>query len=199
MKALLTSAAVVAALMAPGVASAAMYDWTFAGATISGSGTLDATPLGGGLYTITSGSGTVTDSNYGTSSITFAACASPLCTAVNTDGFGLNLTYDNYLWPGNAPGSQLDVWGVVLELASPFPSTVQGVSASAVGVWDASSTYFFGYGDHYTDPNGGLSTPFTVTAVTAPEPATWAMMGLGFAALGLAGFRKARATRAIAV
>jgi uncharacterized low-complexity protein len=34
--------------------------------------------------------------------------------------------------------------------------------------------------------------------VAAPEPSTWAMLGLGFAALGFAGYRKARGERAIA-
>jgi hypothetical protein len=34
--------------------------------------------------------------------------------------------------------------------------------------------------------------------LTVPEPSTWAMMLLGFAGLGYAGFRKARSVRSIA-
>ena len=37
--------------------------------------------------------------------------------------------------------------------------------------------------------------PLTITAV--PEPATWAMLGLGFAALGFAGYRKTCTPRAV--
>ena len=33
----------------------------------------------------------------------------------------------------------------------------------------------------------------TITAVATPELSTWAMMGLGFAGLGFAGYRRARA------
>jgi hypothetical protein len=40
-----------------------------------------------------------------------------------------------------------------------------------------------------------FSVPGTVTV---PEPATWAMMGLGFAALGYAGFRRTRKTLVLA-
>jgi hypothetical protein len=43
--------------------------------------------------------------------------------------------------------------------------------------------------------NSGLVTGFTVAA---PEPSTWAMMILGFAGLGLAGYRAARKTRPVA-
>ena len=41
------------------------------------------------------------------------------------------------------------------------------------------------------------SVPNGVVAGT-PEPSTWAMMILGFASLGFAGYRKARKTAAIA-
>ena len=37
--------------------------------------------------------------------------------------------------------------------------------------------------------------PILVEAVAVPEPATWAMMLLGFAGLGFAGHRRARAVR----
>ena len=40
------------------------------------------------------------------------------------------------------------------------------------------------------------ATNLSVTIV--PEPSTWAMMVLGFAGLGFAGYRKARKTVAIA-
>jgi PEP-CTERM motif len=36
---------------------------------------------------------------------------------------------------------------------------------------------------------------FSITGSPVPEPSTWAMMMLGFASLGYAGFRSARARR----
>jgi hypothetical protein len=42
----------------------------------------------------------------------------------------------------------------------------------------------------------GIVTQFSVTATPMPEPSTWAMMALGFAGLGLLGYRKARSALA---
>jgi hypothetical protein len=48
------------------------------------------------------------------------------------------------------------------------------------------------------DLNASLPT-ITVTSLDAvPEPSTWAMMALGFGALGLLGYRKARSDNALA-
>ncbi len=44
----------------------------------------------------------------------------------------------------------------------------------------------------------GAEALATTLTVSAPEPSTWAMMGLGFAALGFAAFRRTRATRSLA-
>jgi hypothetical protein len=41
-----------------------------------------------------------------------------------------------------------------------------------------------------------LSAPPVITPGT-PEASTWAMMSLGFAGLGFAGYRKARAVKAL--
>jgi hypothetical protein len=38
----------------------------------------------------------------------------------------------------------------------------------------------------------------TVTAVSTPEPSTWAMLAIGFGVMGLIGFRRAKAPRAFA-
>ena len=45
---------------------------------------------------------------------------------------------------------------------------------------------------------GGASAAANLSVTIVPEPSTWAMMMLGFAGLGFAGYRKARKTVAIA-
>jgi PEP-CTERM motif len=42
-------------------------------------------------------------------------------------------------------------------------------------------------------PNGEATVFFEGAAETIPEPSTWAMMVLGFAGLGFAGYRTRRA------
>jgi hypothetical protein len=49
----------------------------------------------------------------------------------------------------------------------------------------------------YVEGNGSPSDLIFTTTGGVPEPATWAMMLLGFAGLGFAGFRKAKTSRAI--
>ena len=51
-----------------------------------------------------------------------------------------------------------------------------------------------GYGVEINDPQNSLA--FLLTPTTVPEPSTWAMLLLGFAGLGYAGYRRARAGRA---
>ena len=53
----------------------------------------------------------------------------------------------------------------------------------------------FGY-TLVADGPGGFGFDFAVGGVaSAPEPSTWAMMLLGFASLGYAGYRRAREPR----
>jgi hypothetical protein len=47
----------------------------------------------------------------------------------------------------------------------------------------------------FTTPNNEYYYDFTVGVSSVPEPATWAMMTLGFAGLGYAGFRRAKKSR----
>jgi hypothetical protein len=54
------------------------------------------------------------------------------------------------------------------------------------------STSNLGGSDGYWGANVFLGTP----SFAAPEPSTWAMMAMGFAALGFAGYRKARTAQA---
>jgi hypothetical protein len=172
-------------------ANATVYDWNFAGSSISGSGTLTATAEGSGTYFITGGTGTVNDATYGSFAVTFGACTyGSSCTLRNTDGAGANLTYDNLLFPTNSIGSQLDSDGVVLLPGPP------GSGTTAIGIWDSPSQAFYAY---TSVGNEDLTTPFNVLVAAVPEPSTWAMMILGFCGIGFMAFRRKQAGAALSV
>jgi PEP-CTERM motif len=166
------------AFLLPILASAENFTWNFAGSGISGSGTLSADTTGTpGLYVITGGTGQVTYTPLSeTFNVSFVACATPAatCTQVNTDGLGANLQYDNYLTPANAPGSELDDFGILLQ---PGPLGAN----TYMGIWDTPSQEFFSW----TAANGyeALSTPFNVTLT--PEPASLFLLGSGLVGLAL--------------
>jgi PEP-CTERM motif len=52
--------------------------------------------------------------------------------------------------------------------------------------------------DAGVDPVGLASGTLTSDTLTVPEPSTWAMMLVGFAGLGFAGYRASRRTAAAA-
>jgi hypothetical protein len=51
------------------------------------------------------------------------------------------------------------------------------------------------YYDFFYDGDCGGNVLIETLSAAAPEPSTWAMMGLGFAGLGFAGYRKAKEAR----
>jgi hypothetical protein len=78
-----------------------------------------------------------------------------------------------------------------------YPGTSSGhlvdLSFIATGPTESLSLAQFSSGNSQQSPIIGAIT------VSVPEPSTWAMLILGFAGLGFAGYRKARDPRAIAV
>jgi hypothetical protein len=52
--------------------------------------------------------------------------------------------------------------------------------------------------DNHTGTTAGVLANIYVGTPTTPEPSTWAMMLLGFAGLGYAGYRKARPAGSVA-
>ena len=109
------------------------------------------------------------------------------------------ITYDNLFWPGNAPptasaypgaGSVLDIYGLMFSIGA---DTVVDLYSNGVGF--AASGRSSALWSPTTRPRW---IPFPTSHRRRPEPSTWAMMVLGFAGLGFAGYRKARKTAAIA-
>jgi PEP-CTERM motif-containing protein len=87
---------------------------------------------------------------------------------------------------GSAVGAD---WG---EPEFPVETTAPGVTihtdliASSLASYSPASAFAADTGDGFA---------FSITGSPVPEPSTWAMMMLGFAGLGYAGFRSARARR----
>jgi len=117
--------------------------------------------------------------------------------------FGPSVSYDNLYWPGGAPitawvaaewpffGGPLDVYGVMFKV---------NVGTTDVPVIDDVDLWFNGIGAPVGTMGYGVAvladpeTPVVLDYVagSVPEPSTWAMMALGFVALGFAGRRATR-------
>ncbi len=190
MKAILASAAVAAMLAASSGAHAATYVYDISGynpgghGAVSGTMTLDvvggqvadgsATLSGGWLPGATSFS-LVTVDNYPGPSTGWRA-------GDGTDWFGSNTNFP------------IDSNGLTFNSAAWGSGYVFGIySAATTGAPYDGALFGPGGSRSYWTYNDSL----TLSAV--PEPATWAMLGLGFAGLGLVGYRKARAPRAVAL
>jgi PEP-CTERM motif len=211
-----------------GQANASTLPITFSGGGVSGSlvitfgpGTDTKYPTTG--FEITGVSGTFTDTNIGINdaSITSLVTISPtspldplnfaaphdfshyaVAKGLPVDNGGF-LTYDNLFWPGGAPvtatgydgaGNFLDIYGLLFSIGG---GDVVDLFSNGVGFGiNPGDTNVFGVA--VATPETALDyVPNGVTAST-PEPSTWAMMVIGFAGLGFAGYRKARRAGVIA-
>jgi hypothetical protein len=165
----LSTAAIAGALIATGTpqAKATVYDWSFSGASDSGSGTLTATGASS-PFTMTAITGA-----FDGIAITGVAPPGTCCFAFPP--FNDNLVF--------VPAPFLDTNGIAF------------ITQDGSGV----DIFFNGngvpYGFRTSFPKFGNGT-FTLTAI--PEPSTWALMALGFAGLGLAGWRSRRRSVSIA-
>ncbi len=196
-KVFLASAALAAALVASGGASAAVYAFTLSGydpqgdGAVTGSITLDVT-----AGQATSGSAELSGGQLSPSPVSFSLVTSNCCGYPDTppSAFTGWRAGDGTDWYGANTNYPIDTNGLVFES----------------GPWGTQGTYVLGV---YSDGNGGYQAalfgpggdnnyytyndPITLTAV--PEASTWAMLGVGFAALGFAGYRRARGGRSLAV
>jgi hypothetical protein len=156
------------------------FDWEISGgspslgyAPLQGGGTLTATSNGNGSWTVDSVTGEV-------GGLTIAGVTSfygsnnliyPASTdnLVSTAGFAFVTT----------TGVDVNIWSFYAQGSTDIVPTNNNYG-------EMTSSYGFGVGK------------FSLTeAAAAPEPATWAMMGLGFAGLAFAGWRKAKPALAI--
>jgi hypothetical protein len=149
------------------------YSGTFGGGSVSGSGDLFGTALGGGDYLLTSGSGTSTEAGNLT--------LEPAGTYINTLTPSVNLTSDNILDYSSNP--VLDGNGIVFS-GSSLPST--SMYFNIWGNGPGNYTYWNNYSGPFPAVNGTLDN-FSVTLICAtPLPSTWTMLIAGF--VGFLGF-----------
>ncbi len=145
------------------------------------------------LYSSTGDPGTGSATVYLTDSIgAGTTTANEIARATLTEVFtGLTLPAGTYYVieasdTGSAVGAD---WG---EPEFPVETTAPGVTihtdliASSLASYSPASAFAADTGDGFA---------FSITGSPVPEPSTWAMMMLGFAGLGYAGFRSARARR----
>ena len=118
---------------------------------------------------------------------------------VMSNGF---VTYDNLFWPGNAPatasdfdgaGEFLDIYGLAFTIGG---GVLVDLFNNGVGVHTGIN--YGGFGVVVANADNALDYVSEGVAASTPEPSTWAMMVLGFAGLGFAGYRASRKAAAIA-
>lgn len=173
-------------------ASAMLFDWSFTGPSVTGSGTIQATEIspGSGVFSVTSITGSTSlGSIFGLSSF---------------DGVD-NLVYDPPLPPPNGP---VDTFGIAFSIgtgAQAYALYADGGQLLGTGFGCAAAFCIQGPGaSSNTAAQPDLPViqvdSFVLTAgVTAavPEPSTWAMMILGLAGVGWLAHRR-RAQIAVA-
>jgi hypothetical protein len=178
------SLGVLAAAVVGASAQAAEFAWSYTGLngyTVNASGTLDASPLGGGAFQVTSISGT--------------------WNGIAITGLGTYASNDNLVYTS---GFAVDYPGLAFTLANGMDVNAYSDTETDPSV-DPYACGAVGYCEIGPGANGssGLGPPsdpinqisFTLTEV--PEPAVWAMMMLGLFGVGVAARRRREALQAI--
>lgn len=120
------------------------------------------------------------------------------------------LSYDNLFYAGSGapvtcigvgPGGFFDDYGMMVTLANGDVLDIwsDGGSGDMIyGAAVASATAILDYQDPYPGNPAwtGPAADANLTLTAVPEPSTWAMMALGFAGLGFAGYRTSRKSAA---
>ena len=186
---LLTTAALIA-LAAPGVANAAVQNLAISG-SLDGhdyTGTLSLDVNGGQAV---SGTGTLSILGLNNAPIVLITASTPGNEGAPMTGFRGNDGTDYFdldqAYPISSNGLLFDV-GTTTAVQGGFP---------LFAIWSEGT----GYAAAFTGNVGGteyynLQGSAMVSAAGAvPEPSTWAMLGIGFAGLGLAGWRRSQKDR----
>jgi len=184
---LLAAAAVAAALLAPGAALAANQYFDFSGMAQNG-------PIAGQfVVNVVSGvaqSGTGFISGGGIPGVQTLTLITPSTPGSSSYPYGI----------GWRDGSGTDTWGwdnlVAIDYVGGLDFSFGAGTAPPqwgqgwqFGIWNNDGPT--GYGDKYQAwiSGAGFYGVTGALAVSSPEPATWVMMGLGFAGLAFAGYR----------
>lgn len=172
-----------------GSANATPFTWSLSGDDpsfgITGSGTLTASETGG-QFSVDSISGEVSDSCTGTPCVPQFRSIIELLTPDQAYGGVSDIGGDNLIFPAPA-SSFLDSQGIVFSVggigSDPCPFAAgcyMRIYASSPGVYDL-----------FVSNAGANGIDFVLTAADpVAEPSTWAMMIVGFAAVGFMALRR---------
>jgi hypothetical protein len=195
----LASAAIAGALAVPGVANATIEDLTISGSLVDGTnsysytGTLSLDVTGGQA---TSGTGTLSILGLTNAPLVLITTSTPgneyHSLPYGPVGFRANDGTDYYSLDQAYP---IDANGLLFDVNT---TTAKSEAYPLFAIW--SNTPQAGYSAAFTGVVGNaeyynIQGSATVSAAV-PEPSTWAMMLLGFAGLGFAGYRRAKTGRA---
>ena len=118
---------------------------------------------------------------------------------INVSGANAYGFTQNFNFNGDAYLNEHVVWNFEDAGSLNFRYWHGAILAGDAGVTNTSPLEGFLYAGSFNGDGELHDFPFQGSiAAGAPEPATWAMMGLGFAAVGFLGWRKTRAVRAAA-
>jgi hypothetical protein len=162
-------------------AQAALFNFSFSGANVSGIGQF-VTSDGGPTFNVTDVTGTIVDTDLSPSSYVIQGGTSAYAGSDNL------LFFPEAITSSNSTPAFVDFGGISFH-------TDAGVDFNFGG---NSQTGPFEYvlNDSGRNPVGyaGVlgSTPIEFSVAAIPEPSTWAMLLLGFAGIGFVGYRRSR-------
>jgi hypothetical protein len=174
-----------------GLAGATSYDFSFNGANISGTGTIEATDNGDGTSTVISGFTTV--DSWGT----FSLITNPNAPNFSDSPYNFGdvpgypaFRYDDVLYPSGSITGYLDNYGLLFE---------NSTNQWELNIWGNSNAPYSAYiyhkgdweladGSWYVSHNDDVVFSMELNPAPVPEPATLLLFGSGL--FGIAGFRK---------
>ena len=162
------------------------YDFNFTSANYTGTGVFSINDAGNvvvGISGAIAGSGAAAGDGGAITGLLYQSNDPSLVSGTYTAPSGQSWNYNQVLDPNNS-AAYVDNGGVLFGFGSNVGNIYLTNSQYVFSVDQPSS--LFNPGDLIL--SGGVATPGVVAAV--PEPATWAMMILGFFGLGFMGYRR---------